>query len=221
MRMLILYASLLHSSFLFAADFDRLRVLFLEHFWSKYEARKSVENIENFVREAIRQGIDVKGAELVRIQNQGFESYGLISAFQAREKSSVLKEQGSALGYAEIPVNWTSHAFLLVDNRVFDFDFRNQPTILDIGSYINEMFIPKSKHNNTIFRKTRLANYLLNFYLIRPDQIDLSQESSGNQLFIKSRNVRLSDELQDWFSPKMQYGRRCINYYLSISEDRK
>lgn len=220
MRNLILSVFLLWSPFVCAAELVRLKMLFIQSFWNKYEDRKAVKNIENFLREAIQQGIDINGAELVQVKNQGIESYGLISAFQARDIKFSSKEKGNVVGYSKTPMSWTSHAFLLIDNKVFDFDFRNQPTVLEVGSYINEMFIPKVKHNNNAFRESKLGNYFLEFYLVRSESVGQGKAASGDEFFIKSRNLWLSKDLKEWFLPKEQYGRRCVNYYLSISENR-
>lgn len=210
---------ILFSTPSFAADLAQLRELFVKNFKSKYESRKSVQNIENLVRDAIEQGIDLMGAELVEIRNEARETYGLISVFQARELSPSSGDRGMSPSYSRTPLNWSFHHFLLADGMVFDFDFRNDPTILTIDSYINEMFIPKSRQDDPIYRKKKMADYLLQFYSLHPKQTKQSDLTLNNRIFFQSHKYRLSEKLQEWFSPEKEYARKCIKHYLSVLEE--
>jgi hypothetical protein len=184
-----------------AADIEKLQNLFENNFQTFYEEKRCGKNIERFVRAAIESGIDLSGAEVVKIENSGGDTFGLVAAHQARyAEQSVEKPLG-------IDMNWYFHVVLLADGYVFDFDFRNQPTLLDLRSYLDQNFIPTKKKSDLEFRANKIGNYMLTFYSINQKGPVLSSP----------RKALISDFLKDFFQSvkNISPGRSC-NSFMSL-----
>ncbi|MEY4615336.1 MAG: hypothetical protein RJB66_296 [Pseudomonadota bacterium] len=162
-----------------AADVDALNRLFIANYWgSLYQANRCGQNAENFVRYAIREGINLQGTYLLQLENKGMTNFGLVAAVKAREQGRIISPnppKGSPerdIGTA----NWGYHAFVAADGYVFDFDFENAPRATPFIDYIREMFVPPHKHGDPAYIRNRLAGYQLTFY---PVKMMSSRDTSG------------------------------------------
>lgn len=191
----LVFAGLLFFSAadLHAADVERLKALFEKNFHTFYQEGKCGQNIERLVRAAVRQGIDLSGAEVVHLENQGLDTFGMVAAHQARE---TVDWDGNRVG---IDMNWFFHVVLLADGYVFDFDFRNVPTVLDVRSYFYENFLPTKKKQDFGFRSGKLGSYLLTLYSVRAAD---PEESSSPSLLNPPRTFYMREYLKDWFLPQ-------------------
>lgn len=110
----------------FAADLVGLESLFKEGLKTFYEPRFCGRNIERMLQEAVRRGIDLDGAYVLKIVGAGtFETSG----FYTRGAP----DQREMLGYF--------HVVLVAGGRVFDFDL-HEPRVLELKKYVRLQFTP-------------------------------------------------------------------------------
>lgn len=104
------------------------------HFFESYREGRCHENVVSFVKQLRDQGQDLEGFSLMKLENKGTSSFGLINAEKAR---SVVNGQRIAE-----EKNWYEH-WIAVDSNgiVFDFDFTTSPHPLAFQTYVEEMFL--------------------------------------------------------------------------------
>jgi hypothetical protein len=144
---LVFLAILSLSSSAQAADVEGLAHLFKQEFVSGYESGRCQYNTRFFTAKAQSQGIDLEGALYITI-----EGYGDISYYHGRTKSGQAPSSGI----------WFHHYFLIVPSDgvrspefspernyiVIDFDFGNTPKLVDLKTYLSEMFMSPSVRND-------------------------------------------------------------------------
>lgn len=165
MKLHLLFVGLFLMSNAHAADLDGFSTLFAQHYkGSFYKQNKCGENIETLIRVALKQGIDVSGAELIYLENTGSWNFGLIDAHRAREQGPFVDPE---VREERKPgqTNWEFHIFLLVEGRVLDFDFDNQPKILPLNQYIPEMFFKYTDGQEV--RAKKLKIYKASVYRVK------------------------------------------------------
>ncbi len=125
---------------------DRLwQEVFERNFVSEYRRGRCGANILELLREAKRQGLDLRGAQVIRLKNEGNSMFGMINAEWAREAGS-RNPSFPKLGPSRLPgeKNWDFHVLLVRAGRVYDLDFGNDPRTPDWGSYLEKMFLSEA-----------------------------------------------------------------------------
>lgn len=146
------------------ANVSELHRLFSQGFDALYERNLCGQNTLRLVDSAKQQGIDLKGANIIRLFNRDGTELDQVSAFQAREGGGLIPEmaeiyvtrtplgirykkrvpQGVRLRYVGIE-RWMFHAFLEYRGCIFDFDFTNQPTVVPTAGYVSANLFPPSE----------------------------------------------------------------------------
>lgn len=127
---LILIATTLSASILFGSS----DATFSRHFFEFYREGRCYDNVVSFANELRDQGQNLEGLSLVKLENKGTGSFGLINAEKAR---SVVNGQRIAE-----EKNWYEH-WIAVDSNgtTFDFDFTTSPNPLAFENYVGQMFL--------------------------------------------------------------------------------
>jgi len=140
----------LWGSLALAADLKGLTDLLERSFRTNmYQKNYCSKNIENFARAAQNDGINLDNAYIVKIENAGMDSGGFVNAVSARDVGQV---------------NWEYHVVLIADGSVFDFDFMNKATVLELEEYLDQQFIPANKRNYKPFKKDKIGPYRLQIF---------------------------------------------------------
>lgn len=126
----------------YSADLDSIKYEFQRDYVEYYQEGQCGLNIDNFVKRLNEKKIDIKGVILVLIDGGGD-----LRVYSARSYYGEASTRG-----------WYQHYIMLVpsisgDNNVFnepsdllkyyviDFDFLNQPTIVNFKSYLEKMYM--------------------------------------------------------------------------------
>lgn len=125
-KQLIIILSALQFSSTFAADIYSLKQLFKTHYSEKYVARYCNKNVDAFIKDAQKKGIDLSGAMAVKLVGGGFLE---TSGFYTRTK----RNERAMLGYF--------HWILVADGYAFDFDL-GENRVLGLEDYIRLQFTP-------------------------------------------------------------------------------
>lgn len=125
-----LFLLLLVTQASFAADLPKLQKIFRDNFSNFYTPRMCGKNIDQFVRAADAQRIDLTNSYVMMIESPGFWT---LQGFNVRGLKQDQRQP------------WGHHVVLVADDYVFDFDFTNQPRVVPFVKYFKEMFVPKGK----------------------------------------------------------------------------
>ncbi len=132
-----------------SADLEGLTSLFTQGFDSGYESGQCQFNIRKFTAKARSQGIDLSGA--------------LYLTFRSSDSSEIWYYHGrSGRNQAASRGAWFHHYVLIVPGddssssefsparkySVIDFDFGNSPRVVDLRTYLREMFMSESVRRN-------------------------------------------------------------------------
>lgn len=140
----------LSMSFAFADD-NKVKELFENTFYSDhYQESLCATNITSFVQLAHRSGIDVSRFNILYIDDFG-ELYPTgVKAYRARNQGSFLPDfhlyqpTNNKLPIKEAgEINWLIHVVLEVNGMIYDFDYTNEPKVVDVKSYFEDMFMPR------------------------------------------------------------------------------
>jgi len=160
----------------FAADNEVIKDYFQSSFYSSYQEGKCGLNIDGFLKKLVQSRVDVSGVLLVHIDGGGdLWAYSTRNGNGSPDRSVWFHHYIMLLP----PKNLTSEELSfsidnLLDYEVIDFDFLNEPTIIQLKSYLSQMFIPTSMRNNP----ERIQKDF-NLALIKFDFVDAYQYSKS------------------------------------------
>jgi hypothetical protein len=155
---------LLFSGVSSAADIPQLTDLFRETFVEAYTPRFCRDNVGRLIAAADKSGIDMRGAELVKLSSPDFWE---LNAFSAR---------GYRLGDRRF---FYFHYVLIADGYVFDYDFTDRAVILKVEDYFYEMFVPKAPVDIPYdYKKSFRSIFQLEAYSI-PEYIKNGKSTAG------------------------------------------
>lgn len=127
---------------LFAADVDGLVNLFEREFVTGYDDGKCQYNTRYFTAKARAEGINLSGALYLTIQG-----YGDIWYYHGRSRPGRAPDSGIWFHHYVliVPTDGSRSAKFSPDRgyAVLDFDFGNSPELVDLRTYLREMFMPK------------------------------------------------------------------------------
>ena len=195
---LSLYILLISLSFqTLAADLKGITKIFKNSFWSShYEEGYCGKNIENLVTKAIEARLDLDGAEIVQITDEGGWMFGMVNALAAREGGRLITPASASPARSPGEKNWYFHVVLLVDGKVLDYDFTNQVKILPLKDYLNAMFIPVSKMSDLEYKKSKMKSYKITTYPAEDYILRREQRLPVSEIEVESY---LRDYLPDFF----------------------
>lgn len=179
---LILFSSLLIQNS-FAADLPRLKELFTANFTAPFyqnDLVNSVKRTEKFIRLALSQGIDMEGALyaiLTRVDERGSIYYPL---YELRDEARFFKYDTRPGRSNKSPETVLFHDFLIADGYVFDFYFRESPTVLPLDQYAYEMLIPKKMQRDFEAIRQVYESYQIS---INPIKQVVPQDAYHGELF--------------------------------------
>lgn len=180
----------------FAADLRGAADLFSGQFRASfYKSGRCGENTETLIRLALRSGVDLSGASLVYLENKGVANFGLVAAYRAREQGAVTSSGAPGAGRRPGRANWSYHAFLLVNGRVLDFDFDNEPRVLQLQAYVAEMFLPPAMNGDFNRATELLKEYQVSLYRVRAVDPSQSFRVPRQELLENPRTMNLGDLL--------------------------
>lgn len=141
----------------FSIQRGRLADLFGKRFYSHYKAGKCGDNIMRLLDAARDAGIDARDARMLVIENKGISGLGLVNVALARGGSHVRTGE-------QLPAsarNWYHHVILELDCLVYDFDFTNEPKVLPLRRYLQEMFLNQRPAAGQVFvgKESKLDDY--------------------------------------------------------------
>lgn len=149
----------------FAADLTGVSNLFAQTFWnSHYEERYCGKNIETLVAKAVNARLDLSNAQIIGISDAGGWMAGMVNALQAREAGLLITPSRVSPMRHPGERNWYFHVVLLVEGRVMDYDFTNQPRVIPLNDYLHEMFIPKAKRYDRQYKIRKMQHYKITTY---------------------------------------------------------
>ncbi len=157
-----------------AADLRSLNHLFQERFYQDWIENRCGENTARFVTAANQRRIDL--SESVIIGAEDFMGYfGLISGYVAREGGSMIQPEPKQAPFRNPGRNnWHFHAFLVAMETVnpstrgqvavYDLSFRNQPTVLSLTRYLDQMYMPEGTFGDPNTRNKHLKSFQFSIY---------------------------------------------------------
>lgn len=152
-------------SLAFAADIRGLTQLFKENFYEKYNPRYCGDNITNLIKDAVERKIDISNSFVM-----SFDELGSVNANLARERGNYIKPIPTAAPFHHPGTQmWFHHVILIASENdpvtndknyfVFDLDFTNEPTVVTVETYLDQMFVPKSVIGDLNLRKNHIKNF--------------------------------------------------------------
>lgn len=153
-------------------------------------------NILELLREAKRQGLDLRGAQVVRLKNEGNSIFGMVNAEWARE-SGAKNPTYPKLGPSRLPgeKNWDFHVFLKRSKHVYDLDFGNDPVVPNWTDYLEKMFLkePAPGTWQYVGRNRKLSEYQAT---LLSGEVFLQSNGAVPDTY-RPKMVRLKDLLED------------------------
>ncbi|NBV50805.1 hypothetical protein EBR78_06260 [bacterium] len=137
--------------------------LFESNFSKNYSQGLCKQNALKFLGDMSREGHSLEGFRLVKIENKGIGTFGLVNAEKARSwmKGVPVTEEK----------NWYEHWIVLSDaGTVYDFDFTTEPTPTFFEQYVEAMFLNEPECGEPASlelcgrREDKLADYVLTVY---------------------------------------------------------
>jgi hypothetical protein len=196
MKLSLIIIFFIFSLNIFAGRNPELEKLFKNDFKKYYIQNQCGSNILEFLRRAEAKGLNLYNANILEITNKGFSIFGLINAEYARETGR-LNPNYTQDGMRQLPGenNWYHHVVLELDGEIYDFDFGNQPSVLEKELYFEIMFLNDKKKSegggHYIGREEKLKNYEI---LFRPGLDTLRAREEGKSGPV-SKKLRLKEYL--------------------------
>ncbi len=144
---LFLICGMVDSAHADSANLDLAQKAFAEAWTVDYQPTECGNNISRFLKKLQKRNVRLSEAQVITVSPQ-FDGL-LINAERTRTgQSGATTEQ-----------NWYFHVFLLLEGKVFDFDFMNRPAVLPIARYLDQMFFdeiyPPFYPHNFVGRKEK------------------------------------------------------------------
>ncbi len=110
---------------------------FEEFFYSpEISSRHCGNNISHFIKYLFQKGEAVKNINVISITAPDHDwSFGRVVAVNSRWGTKI---------ESSLHQNWSFHVVAIIDGFVYDFSFNEQPLILPLKKYMQQMFVPKS-----------------------------------------------------------------------------
>jgi hypothetical protein len=143
------------------ADLERLRNVFQESFYTSYISGECGRNIQRFILDAKKTypDLDLSGAIIAKFtRHDGQTELHTLIGFDTRKEKREAREappfpprgrltplrlSTEVLETEKKGVSrWMYHVILVADGMVFDLDFTNAPSVIDLKSYFSRMFLP-------------------------------------------------------------------------------
>jgi hypothetical protein len=141
------------------ANHREIEAVFVRAWSTDYTENRCGPNIEKFVTRLAREGVALEKAEVVEITNLGGSLFGMLNAERGRTDNPRFTTEER---------NWYHHVVLLADGYIFDFDFMDQPTVLPVAEYFEQMFLEEIPNpyppTDYIGRETKLKEYEVKLY---------------------------------------------------------
>ncbi len=128
------------------SDVESLSSFFVQRFNDGYEAGRCQYNIRSFTAQAHARGIDLSGALYLT-----FSGYGDVWYYHGRSNNGKPASGTWFHHYVlAIPTDGSSDPTFSTKRNyaVIDFDYGSGPKLVPLKTYMREMFIPKSIHND-------------------------------------------------------------------------
>jgi hypothetical protein len=109
---------------------------FSESFSSGYREGRCGQNIADLLKRAQGKGIDIRGANVAVITNNGY----LLTTTHARNSGEKLANPQTEFRFAPGINNFYFHVALEKEGQIYDFDFGNSPQVVSTKEYIRRMF---------------------------------------------------------------------------------
>jgi hypothetical protein len=157
-----------------AADLRALSHLFQERFHQDWVENRCGENTARFVNAAVQARIDLSESVIVGAEDvMGY--FGLISGFVAREGGSMIRPEPKQAPFRHPGRNnWYFHVFLVAletvhpasrgQVAVYDLSFRNEPTVLSLTRYLDQMYMPEGTFGDPNSRSKHLKSFQFSIY---------------------------------------------------------
>ena len=116
------------------------------------------------MRKAQAANLNLSGASILKITDPFGYTFGLVSAVQAREAGRLMVPARVKPERAPGKNNWEFHVVLLIEGKILDYDFTNEPRILSAHEYFNYMFIPREKMTDLNYRQNKLKSFRVTTY---------------------------------------------------------
>ncbi len=180
-----------------AADVEGLVDLFEQEYVSGYDDGRCQYNIRYFTAKARAQGIDLSGAIYLTVLG-----YGNLWYYHGRSRPGQAPTSGVWFHHyvLAIPTDGSKGAKFSPDRNyaVLDFDFGNTPKLVDLRTFLREMFMPLSarKDESRIDSTFELGLITLTGHSVTAlvDQLDSSGEfpsgSESRALLFKDAKFR-------------------------------
>ena len=172
-RWIIALIVLFVSSLSFAnGELEGLKQLFADHFYNDdiYTQNQCGDNIGRFAKLAKKRGFSLIGADLLQIENYGYDNFGLVGALVARGGGNIVRD---AHGNVVVPhrynagtENWNHHVVLFYFGHIFDFDFTNSPYVIVEPRYWKEMFLDDNEAKSPQKSLAKIGSYMITSYNI-------------------------------------------------------
>lgn len=175
-RILIATLSLALSSDLWSADHVALEKLFKEYFWSDliYQQNECGMNIQRFFKLAHSKKINLDHVYLVRVEDYSGSSIEGVTTRQTREGGCIIRPVPTKPPRYEVGLrHFFHHIFMVADNRVYDFDYLNTPTVIPLPEYMLKMFIEARKWKSPFEWRRTLGLHTLDWYSMKIKKNDL------------------------------------------------
>ena len=144
---LVLFSAALTFS-LVSHGSEALTQQFRGEFYNQYRAGKCGQNVMELAERAAANGINISNARVLQIRNVGFSVFGLVRAEFARGSGPLANSpQPHGIRWYPGGTNWQFHAVLELDGLIYDFDFGNEPKVLRVAEYFEQMFLNEKENN--------------------------------------------------------------------------
>ncbi len=142
---------------------DRLwQEVFERTFVRDYRRGRCGGNVFELLKEAKRQGLDLRSAQVIRLKNEGNSAFGMVNAEWAREAGGK-NPNFPRVGPSRLPgeKNWDFHVLLVRSGRVYDLDFGNEPQTPEWMPYLEKMFLSEAPGSAGFFvgKARKLSDY--------------------------------------------------------------
>lgn len=197
-KIILIILSALFSFHSFAADLVGISHIFKKTFWtSHYQERFCGRNIEGLVQKAIDARLDLSNAQILQITDPHGSMFGMVQAVVARESGRLIEPARTLPKRNPGVMNWYFHVVLMVEGKILDYDFTNQPRILSLNQYMNEMFIPADKMTNKKWKIDKMKSYRLKSFPAEDYMLRLSQRMTVQEI---ATETLLKDVIPGFFN---------------------